>query len=44
MKKYEKTNNPTWCVEQIQKKIKDYKLSLYRNRKRRSQDSIRNYY
>lgn len=23
-----KTNNPTWCVEQIQKKIEDYKLSL----------------
>lgn len=23
-----KTNNPTYCVEQIQKKIEDYKLSL----------------
>lgn len=23
-----KRNNPTWCCDQIEKKIKDYKISL----------------
>ena len=23
-----KTNNPSWCVERIQEKIEDYKISI----------------
>lgn len=26
-KKYRKTNNPLWCIERIQEKIEDYKIS-----------------
>lgn len=26
-KKYRKTNNPSWCIERIQEKIEDYKIS-----------------
>lgn len=25
--KYRKTNNPSWCIERIQEKIEDYKIS-----------------
>lgn len=24
---YRKTNNPSWCIERIQEKIEDYKIS-----------------